>query len=1279
MSRQAVRNYIFVPGGAGTGYVQIPGNYSDGQIIAIVDATSQAFLYNFADTTLLGTVTWNSNPNNNFPTSIAGVTTVTFNINTAGYSSTDKLAIYVEAPYQAQRPFATDAVERQRVSNPQSLIDADFEYGLQNTKWQSLFVNNDNPSIYEVPGSDTYPNVTAYLGFTGNAITGAAGPNSSNVIVISNGISVGNNQPNWSQNDYALLWTPGTTTPGVTYLQSNVASQTQRILTIGNVAGVTVGTPVMLVFSPNTSPITTTTANLTAGQTALSITGSNNIVNGSMIMAFTGNTNATNGYQTELMMVTAGGGSGALTVSRNVLGTNASNSYIVSGSTVSLIGQVELANVVAINQQGANTISVQRGFMNTIAQDLMAVGTVVVPCNFDAQGATGANLEIVQMTTIGSAQGNIAQILRGALGTTPIPTVPIGSPLLRLTGIFVSGNIQIPQITINLPGHSFTLNQPISSQNHVNPSGEGMYQVAGLNNNYVTYYPKSNPSLYVGYQLNRWDTYTRYAGFYGTAALPPVSLTSDGQNPSTITATTYYAHGITPGTPIIANIQSATTGILNATGAFTVLSIPSATTFTYLAKQGTAVTNPVGIIYMRPGAFFTHRAADGGINLGTGTPHHGASAARQTKKYFRYQSGKGLMWTSGTLLGSNFDITNVYASGTGIGNTITITTDTEHQLQIGANINISGIVTAGYNGTYQVQQIVSTYAFQVNAQSNIGVTVGNSIIFGTQPKVTTVGWVGASVRAGMFDQQNGAFWENTGTSINVVLRSAVWYQTGTVSVETATNLATGDGTCKFTQQFKAGDRIILRGMTHTVTSVIDDNQITISPIWRGLTSQQRIKPSIVLERRYSQKQWNLDPLDGTGPSGYLLDPTKMQMLMIQYTWYGAGFIDFGVRGPDGNYIFCHRMLNNNLNYQAYMRSGNLPARYEAINDSPYAVLQANSIAYNNVFQGINSTDTTFTIYDSSQFPTPSPTSPVYVLIDTEIMKCTGITYGAQAGNITPATVTGVTRAATFNLFQDNSNKSFSAGNAQPHSSNVSVRVISATSGPSLNHWGSAVILDGGFDTDRGYAYTYTVANIVFPQATNPNNSTITAFAMRLAPSVSNQIAGYLGQRDLVNRAQLVLNNMVVNFSGANISTGQGARYLVEGILNPNNVNTVSTVFQFLQSSPYSSATNPSGAIQPSFAQVANGNVAANAASNAIGFTANTYAQGGERLFAIPVNATNSGQLDLSTVKQIGNSGIPGYNIYPDGPELLCINVTALVPISTQVTGEIQIQWTESQA
>ena len=60
------------------------------------------------------------------------------------------------APVQQFRPFdfGTDAIERQRVSLGQSLIDADFEYGIQQTKWQTHQEIRKTPSFFEIPGTD---------------------------------------------------------------------------------------------------------------------------------------------------------------------------------------------------------------------------------------------------------------------------------------------------------------------------------------------------------------------------------------------------------------------------------------------------------------------------------------------------------------------------------------------------------------------------------------------------------------------------------------------------------------------------------------------------------------------------------------------------------------------------------------------------------------------------------------------------------------------------------------------------------------------------------------------------------------------------------------------------------------------------------------------------------------------------------------------------------------------------------------------------------------------
>jgi hypothetical protein len=70
--------------------------------------------------------------------------------------------------------------------------------------------------------------------------------------------------------------------------------------------------------------------------------------------------------------------------------------------------------------------------------------------------------------------------------------------------------------------------------------------------------------------------------------------------------------------------------------------------------------------------------------------------------------------------------------------------------------------------------------------------------------------------------------------------------------------------------------------------------------------------------------------------------------------------------------------------------------------------------------------------------------------------------------------------------------------------------------------------------------------------------------------------------------------------------------------------------------------------------------------------------GGERLFAIPIQATGVNNLDLTQIKQIGQSSIPGTGTYPNGPEVLAVVITALSTTATPV-GEIQLSFQESQA
>ena len=224
-----------------------------------------------------------------------------------------------------------------------------------------------------------------------------------------------------------------------------------------------------------------------------------------------------------------------------------------------------------------------------------------------------------------------------------------------------------------------------------------------------------------------------------------------------------------------------------------------------------------------------------------------------------------------------------------------------------------------------------------------------------------------------------------GQELAVVKRSATYQLSGFVSVTSGSQSVTGTS-CRFTQQLKQGDSIVIRGMTYRVNSITDDNTMTINPEYRGVNNSTGIKIAQVIDARVPQSQFNFDKLDGTGISGYNINLNKMQMLGISFSWYGAGFIDFMCRGPDGNMILAHRMKQNNVNDEAYMRTGNAAVRYQAINES----------ARDRLYTALTTSDTSITLYDASRFPATGGT----VLIDNECINYTG-----KSGN----TLTGCTQ------------------------------------------------------------------------------------------------------------------------------------------------------------------------------------------------------------------------------------------------------------------------------
>ena len=77
----------------------------------------------------------------------------------------------------------------------------------------------------------------------------------------------------------------------------------------------------------------------------------------------------------------------------------------------------------------------------------------------------------------------------------------------------------------------------------------------------------------------------------------------------------------------------------------------------------------------------------------------------------------------------------------------------------------------------------------------------------------------------------------------------------------------------------------------------------------------------------SQSTWNLDKMNGSGPSGNILDTTKAQIYTMDYEWLGIGRIRYGVV-QKGILIYVHEITNYNSLDTVYLRNPNLPIRHE---------------------------------------------------------------------------------------------------------------------------------------------------------------------------------------------------------------------------------------------------------------------------------------------------------------------------------------------------------------
>ena len=141
------------------------------------------------------------------------------------------------------------------------------------------------------------------------------------------------------------------------------------------------------------------------------------------------------------------------------------------------------------------------------------------------------------------------------------------------------------------------------------------------------------------------------------------------------------------------------------------------------------------------------------------------------------------------------------------------------------------------------------------------------------------------------------------------------------------------------------------GITASVGLFDDDNGVFFSVIDGVMYAVIRSSTSgSAVDTAVAQSSWNKDTLDGTGPSGVTIDPTKCQITFIDLEWLGVGRVRMGFV-IDGLFIVAHEFLHANSVTGVYMTTPNLPLRYSIENDGSAAETTLDHICSSVISEG----------------------------------------------------------------------------------------------------------------------------------------------------------------------------------------------------------------------------------------------------------------------------------------------------------------------------------------
>lgn len=1210
----------------------------------------------------------------------------------------------------------TDSVSKIRVSTPESLIDTDFEYGLQSIKWETLHLVNNIPLYFSRSGDTpipltnvrTKPNtdyITVTTSSAHNLIDGAPIYISGLKSVTAEGYFLITKVTSTTEFVYKAKYTQtvdgtifDTNTsylfPGMMYqgtgltgdqlisIKTNEAVPSTLEVVTAAPHGFPVGTGFTLtntygkrtVYFQTDGAISSNTITTTSPHGMY--TGMQVTYNSGAGTTITGLTN----NQTYLVII--------LTANTLQLSTNGTTPLTISGGT----GQQMLTSVDNASDGSSYSIS---NIVNTTTFQMVAAGQILrntIQFNFrtgllQQSNASGVLPDAIFTFSVAHTAITGSEAIYQANGTA-LPGLTNGTTYYvirvnefafklattRSEALAERANVVI-SIDVNTTGyedvHTFILPSILGETRGVGTVSCANLStiVSGVGVNFLSYF-KAGDKIRINVPVASTITYT-ISSISGTVATLNTSISQ--QIPLRYTGTTfgtilvnnviYYGRPVT-GTQITIHPSYTdavnNTNALNLTGLTTPQTLATVPTRTIIERTVAVVNNSTTLtlatantagaignvnyfipsgLYPLSDAYVYHRAHDGGIEL---IPSNNANAQliRQTRKYFRYQPGKGIQCSLSVNFNSCIEID--YLSRSGL--TATARTRKPHRLSQGLSILISGTNDVNWEGTYTITSVtVNTFTYTLTS-------LPTSDVAGGFPIFKVLGWNNSALRAGLFDDQNGMFFEYDGVNMSAVRRDSITQLSGLVDVTFANNMVqkTNDTNTSFASQLSLGDMIVIRGMTYKVVNIESNDRIYIQPPYRGIT-ENNVLISKVIDTKVPQSQWSIDKCNGTGPTGYVLDTSKIQMIYFDYSWYGAGKIRFGFKDTKGEVRYVHEFIHNNIMNQSYFRTGNLPARYEVNNtgspswvppllhwgtavimdgryDDDKAYLftaSANILNFTNGDQirvdgTIQSTTIRTTVYD--------PYTQRSVLAYNVQSTGTSSNVWYQLQNIKSGTPISGTYIQSL---------TYTVGTPQKENNNPSIALIYIDKVPTNTSPTTPI------------TFTFGLSSDIIPNS-------IPLVSIRVAPSVDSSITGPLGVRELVNRMQLRLRSV--------------------DILTTNDTELRLVLNGFINNRNFVSASSPS-------------------LSQYIAHVKGDTIQDGSILFSYRVpggindssgkKTTTVTSYDLSGLGYLGNSIQGGNGIYPDGPDVLTLVAVCLDPsgvsATTPYTVSARVTWAEAQA